>query len=323
MERGLVIGKFMPVHKGHLALIEYAAGHCDELIVSMSYTSHDPIPARERFHWLAHLLKDKPHITTAMVRDDFDDESLPIQDRTRIWGDFIRKTYPAIDVIFSSEDYGQSFALNYGARHVLFDRERVAFDVSASRIRANPFKYWTYIPESVRPYFVRKICIYGPESVGKSSLTVRLAERYQTEFVPEVAREMITSNEFTVRDIVEIGLAHDRRVLEKLAIANKLLFCDTDVITTQIYSRHYLNVVPDELYKIEKHTRYDLYFLLDIDVPWVPDGLRDLGDFRDTMMTTFRRELENKNIPFVLVRGGYEERERIVVDEINRRYFND
>ena len=43
MRRGLVIGKFMPVHKGHLALIDFALTQCDELIVSMSYTVKDPI----------------------------------------------------------------------------------------------------------------------------------------------------------------------------------------------------------------------------------------------------------------------------------------
>jgi HTH-type transcriptional repressor of NAD biosynthesis genes len=34
MIRGLVIGKFMPVHNGHIALINFAASQCDELIVS-------------------------------------------------------------------------------------------------------------------------------------------------------------------------------------------------------------------------------------------------------------------------------------------------
>mgnify|MGYP003834889701 CR=1 FL=1 len=33
MKRGLVIGKFMLVHKGHIALINFAASQCDELIV--------------------------------------------------------------------------------------------------------------------------------------------------------------------------------------------------------------------------------------------------------------------------------------------------
>jgi len=48
MKRGLVIGKFMPIHNGHIALINFAKAHCDELIVSLSYTPNDP---QLRFNW--------------------------------------------------------------------------------------------------------------------------------------------------------------------------------------------------------------------------------------------------------------------------------
>ncbi|ARK12958.1 adenylyltransferase/cytidyltransferase family protein [Fibrella sp. ES10-3-2-2] len=56
MITGLVFGKFMPVHAGHLALIDFARQQCDQLIVSMSYTATDPIPASVRFGWLTELL---------------------------------------------------------------------------------------------------------------------------------------------------------------------------------------------------------------------------------------------------------------------------
>jgi HTH-type transcriptional regulator, transcriptional repressor of NAD biosynthesis genes len=163
---------------------------------------------------------------------------------------------------------------------------------------------------------VRLVCFYGPESVGKSSMAERMAEKYKTAFVPEVARELITSNDFSVDDIIRIGHAQFDRINEKVKTANKLLFCDTDAITTQIYSRHYLNVVPEILEKLEKAVHYDLYFLFDIDVPWIPDGLRDLPHIRQQMFTVFRNELEKRKIPYVLVNGGWEQRERIVVEAI-------
>ena len=62
MKQGLVIGKFMPVHKGHLALIEFAAAQCDELIVSMSYTNQDPIHPDLRKNWLMELLKKEKNL---------------------------------------------------------------------------------------------------------------------------------------------------------------------------------------------------------------------------------------------------------------------
>lgn len=143
---------------------------------------------------------------------------------------------------------------------------------------------------------------------------------YRTEFVPEVARELITSNDFNREDIIMIGRAQTERIFQKARKADKILFCDTDLITTQIYSRQYLKVVPPVLYELEKMVEYDLYFLFDIDVPWVNDGLRDLGaeKKREEMYNIFKSELERRNIPYLKVEGDWKEREMIVVREIKK-----
>lgn len=318
MKRGLVIGKFLPIHDGHIALIDFAASQCDEVIVSMSYTNLDPIPAALRFSWINEIFKDRPNIKPAMIRDDFDNELLPLSERTEKWSEVIRRVYPPIDALFSSEPYGDPFAMNLGITHASFDPDRKTHPVSATMIRKNPFNHWDFIPSVVRQYFVKKVCIYGPESTGKSTLAIKLAERYQTEYVPEVAREFINSNDFKVEDIIAIALAHFSRIEEKTKTANRILLCDTDVITTQIYCRHYLNVVPDILYEIEKKVNYSKYFLLDVDVPWVGDGLRDLGHRREFMMNTFRDELIQRGIDFVPVQGDYVKREEIISREIDR-----
>lgn len=161
------------------------------------------------------------------------------------------------------------------------------------------------------------ICFYGPESTGKSTLARRMAQRYHTEYVPEVAKEIINSNTFTAEDIVRIGRAQTDRTLQKAAIANRVLFCDTDVITTAIYSEVYLGMAPKVLKDFEKEVTYDQYFLFDIDVPWVPDGLRDLGEKRAEMFDRFKRELERRKIPYILVAGSYEDRERKVIQVVD------
>lgn len=161
------------------------------------------------------------------------------------------------------------------------------------------------------------ICFYGPESTGKSTLARRMAERYRTEFVPEVAREMISSNVFTEEDIIRIGRAQTTRVLEKQKTANRILFCDSDVITTAIYSDTYLHKIPPELEELEKQVHYDQYFLFDIDVPWIADGLRDLGENRQKMFARFRSELERRGIPYVLLSGSHEDRETKVIEIVD------
>jgi HTH-type transcriptional repressor of NAD biosynthesis genes len=316
--RGLVIGKFMPIHLGHVALINFAAQQCHELIVSMSYTDADPIHHNLRFQWICEIFQHDKRIKPALVKDDFDDETLPWNERTKIWADFIRKTYPAIDVLFTSEKYGEPFGRHLGVKHISFDPFRLQIPVSATRIRENPFHYWSFIPPVVRPYFIKRICFYGAESTGKSFMAKRMADIFQTEFVPEVAREMISSNDFTIVDCIRIGYAQTERVMEKTNIANKFLFCDTDLITTQIYSNYYLHEVPAVLYELEKMIHYDRYYLFDIDVPWVADHLRDLGEKRSEMNEIFKRELEKRKIPYTIVQGTYQEREIFVEQEMNK-----
>lgn len=316
MKRGLVIGKFMPIHQGHIALINFAASQCDELIVSMSFRSIDPIDGDLRFAWIKEIFKDQQAIHIHKIKDDFDDDTLPLDQRTKRWAQRMREVYPPIDLIVSSEQYGEPFAKNLGAEHVMFDNERKNVPVSASLIREKPFAYWDFIPPTVRPYFVKKICFYGPESTGKSTMAKRMAELYQTEFVPEVAREIITSNDFTVDDIIKIGHAQTQRIVDKAKTANKLLFCDTDLITTEIYSKIYLNEVPDVLYELEKQVQYEQYFLFDIDVPWIEDGLRDLGTKRKEMMSLFRNELEKRDLQYTFVSGNHHDREQFIIDKL-------
>ena len=57
---------------------------------------------------------------------------------------------------------------------------------------------------------------------------------------------------------------------------DKIVFCDTDLLTTATYSKLYFNNYCDPLLdKYSKLNYYDLYLLMDIDIPWVKDDLRD------------------------------------------------
>ncbi len=320
MKRGLVIGRFMPVHQGHMALIQFAALQCDELIVSMTYTPLDPIPGPLRFEWLVDECRTIHNVKPEISEDDFDDETLPMVERIPKWAVFLRDRFPKADVIFSSEDYGPLLARILGVSHVAFDPDRKKFPVSASLIREKPFRYWDFIAPSAKVFFVKKICFYGPESTGKSMMARHLAEKFHTEFVGEVSREMITSNDFTLEDIIRIGHAQTQRVLSKTKEANKLIFCDTDLITTEIYSRHYLKQVPPVLFELEKMISYDQYFLFDIDVPWIADGLRDLGERRAEMFLVFKGELEKRKIDYTLLQGDYAHREEQILKYLNS-YF--
>jgi HTH-type transcriptional regulator, transcriptional repressor of NAD biosynthesis genes len=163
------------------------------------------------------------------------------------------------------------------------------------------------------------ICFYGPESTGKTEMAKELASHYQTSFVPEVARELLTSNHFNREDIIAIGRTQTERVFEKLKEGHTVLFCDTDVITTQIYSRHYLKVVPPVLYQFESMVHYHHYFLFDVDVPWVADGMRDLERVRQQMFEVFKQELDRRGIAYTRVQGNWDQRKEIIINVLDEK----
>ena len=77
---------------------------------------------------------------------------------------------------------------------------------------------------------------------------------------------------------------------------DKIVFCDTDLLTTATYSKLYFNNYCDPLLdKYSKLNYYDLYLLMDIDIPWVKDDLRDRPNERDIFFNSFKMALERNN----------------------------
>lgn len=322
IHQGLVFGKFMPIHNGHLALIQFAKSHCQELIISMSYTINDPIDRKIRFEWLKQIFENDKQVRLEMHLDDFHDESLELFEATKLWAEFINDKFPHIEAFFCSEPYGEPLSFHLKLPCHYFDIDRNKIPISATAIRNNPFENWTHIPRVVQPYFVKKICLFGPECVGKTSLSEKLAEIFETEFVHEVARDLLSNNENIDEGIlIEIASKQIELVKNKIKNSNKFLFCDTDAITTQIYSQHYLGNVSQKLKEIENEIKYDFYFLLDIDLEWQYDPLRDLGDRRAEMFSIFKENLEKRGMVYEIISGRWNGRLEKIKNSLKTMYL--
>ena len=162
--------------------------------------------------------------------------------------------------------------------------------------------------------------MFGPESVGKTSLSTILLEEYKAQLVPEVARSMVFDSDFTEEDIIAIGHAQTNAVEKAMLTPCDLLICDTDLITTQLYAHIYLHSVPEVLYQLERKVSYDHYFLFDVDVPWVADGLRDLGHRRSEIFEMFKKALEIRGIAYTLVHGDWPMRIKIICDTLAQKF---
>lgn len=156
---------------------------------------------------------------------------------------------------------------------------------------------------------IKKIAIVGPESTGKSTITQQLAKHYKTLWVPEYARYYCAAltEPCSLQD--EINMYHGQVALEEsvLAMAEKnLIFCDTTFITVKIWSNEVFGETPQVVLDALPNYAYDLYLLMDIDLPWQEDPLRDFPHKREHFMQIWHQELQDLNANYVVINGQKE-----------------
>lgn len=154
-----------------------------------------------------------------------------------------------------------------------------------------------------------KIAMFGPESTGKTTLAIQLAEYYKTVWVPEFARDYLQDKwdksqlVCDVDDMLPIAKGQTKLENEKLVVANKYLFCDTNLMVTKVFSEVYYDYCDPLLNEAAQEHEYDLFFLTDIDVPWEKDDLRDRPQGRESVFTVFKKSLIDNNKPFITLSG--------------------
>ena len=323
--KGLFFGSFNPIHNGHIALIKFALEHVETLYIFFGYPPSEKVGGLLRGQWLREICREVGGDRVVVVETS--ENTLPYKkesDRevSKIWGDYAVQKCGRFDVVFGSEKYVEYVAEHLGCRAQLFDNQRVNVPVSSTLIRENPYKYWEHIPSVVRPFYVKKVCLFGSESTGKSTMAKILAKHYKTKWVPELARDIIGDRQCLLSDFPEIAYTQTSEVLRQTLTANKLLICDSDLIITEMYARIYFNECPQIVLDLQRVIHYDLYLFFEIDVPWVADGTRDLGDpsVRPRMRDLFKNALLERHIPFVTVQGNWREREAIAIGAIDKMF---
>lgn len=306
--RGMVLGKFMPPHLGHQYLVDFARHYTDELTVVVEHVRNEPIPSTLRFQWMRELF---PSVNVVHLQEENPQDPSEHPEFWAIWQRSLQRILPyPPDLLFASESYGPKLANVLGAQFVPVDPARSIMPISGTKVREQPLVHWRYLPECVRPYYLKRVCVFGPESTGKSTLAARLADHFETPLVPEYARTLIElqGGELTASDMLTIArgqLASEDALARK---ANRLLICDTDALATSIWSEVLFGSCPEIITAQARARTYDLTLLLDVDVPWVSDVVRYLPHERRSFFERCERALEAQGRPFVVVRGTWDER---------------
>ena len=168
-----------------------------------------------------------------------------------------------------------------------------------------------------------KVVLFGPESTGKSTLAMQLAKHYDTIFVPEYSRiyaemQLLANKPLTKEDVVEIAHGQLKLETELLPKANRILFCDTDLLETKVYSEMYYDgYCPPQLEDFAKRKTCDLYLLTCVDLPWVADNIRDKPQNRQQQFDIFETALKTYNKPYEIIEGTVNERLQNAIRFVN------
>jgi NadR type nicotinamide-nucleotide adenylyltransferase len=324
MTLGVVIGKFLPPHMGHSYLIERACSEASHLLVIVCARDDDQIPAEARAGMLREL---HPEATVIVTRDDIPGNEG--EATTRAWASrtvalCAKEFGQTPDLVFTSEAYGEPYARFMGAAHVSVDPRRLAFPISGTAVRADPWAHSRFLAPCVRAWYVKRVCVLGAESTGTTTLARALAKHYGCIWVPEYGREYCQTRTalagtigWKTEDFVHIATRQQSAEDAAARRSEALLICDTDALATSVWHERYLGFRSSEVEGLAASRSYALYILTGDDIPFVQDGTRDGEHVRGWMTRRFREVLAARPEPWLELRGDRRHRLSVAVEYLD------
>lgn len=314
---GWLVGKFAPITTGHIYFISMASTLVKKLTVVLSYRdglfSEDYLSWKKRMLYLKTVFKDIPHIEIQSV-DETNVSAYP--NGWSEWAELVKQVIPSdAKYVFSSEpSYTEGFNTYFpNCEHVVVDNNRDFENISATMVRNDPMKYWSYMPSIVRQELVKRVAVIGTESCGKSTLVKYLAKLFQTSWVEEYGRTFCEQDmcmDERLLSFENYGTIAARRYeqeQEAARTANRILFADTNAFITNFYCKLYEGRENPVVSNFEAMEKYDLVIFLTDDVDWVDDGLRINSD-REKTRNLMHEMLKSRGIEVVQISGNYNQR---------------
>ncbi len=325
---GMYGGSFNPLHLGHVQCIIKAANQCKKLVVVISEGVYrKEIDVKIRYRWIYQLTKHIGNVEIFILRDNDKAKADYSKDSWDCDAEQVQMfAGEKLDVVFCGSDYDENsfWAKCYPDAELKIIQRN---GISSTEIRRNVYEHWDWLPNNVKPFYVKKVLLIGSESTGKSTLTINLANYYNTNYLEEVGRDisersgtdlMMLSDDFT-----DILLQHKAREIEAVKSSNRILFEDTDCLTTQFYVEFLEGYDKNnvELSKaIAQMNAYDLILFLEPDVTFVHEGDRseviasDRKKYSDYLKDIYLRHGFNLET----INGSYQKRFEKAVELVDK-----
>lgn len=315
-DHGLVAGRFLPFHRGHQYLIDFARRSSKRLTIAILIRPDDPVPAGQRLHWI------RRHVSQSQVEVHEIATTLGESPDPAKFKQLIAPHISGVTHFYTSELAYRPIADALGATFVPVDPSRSAIPISGTAIRANLMDNFRYLVPSTRPYFVRRIAVVGAESTGKSTLCARLKEEFGALVVPEWTRVLVEGGVEGDLQGEHIQLAARSQIASEDALAAQvvgtnagILLCDTELRTIGMWANRLFHQRPPTWINDQIVARpYDLHLLCAPDIPYKGPPERDLPKHRRDMHDTFVRLLAKEHV--VELTGSRDERFKAAADAI-------
>ncbi|NNE25910.1 MAG: ATP-binding protein [Saprospiraceae bacterium] len=166
-----------------------------------------------------------------------------------------------------------------------------------------------------------KILITGPESTGKSTLALLLADALDITYIPEIARSYLESRngEYSPEDIETIARLNVESVKE---LGDSDFIHDTYLLNLKIWFEVKYGYCPQWIEEEWIKMPFDLVLLSYPDVEWSEDPLRESPNDRMGLFQRFKSELEAHNLPYIVINGTGSTRLENAIDIINKKLIS-
>lgn len=238
--KGLILGKFAPLHVGHEYLIRFGLGCTPDLTVVVDNVAESNIPVQTRVTWIKEAFP-----TVKVVGLDKPTPQLPSDHPNfwEFWKETLLEAAGKVDYIYVSANYARRLAEAIDAELISCDIDRIALPISATEIKHDIMRSWKYLTKPAQRFYQNKVVFMGPESCGKTSAAKKLANRYCANYIPEYAAEFLKVNnkQIEVKDLELFLIAQQASFDAITYYPQQLAIADTDYLSTKVWAEFLFN----------------------------------------------------------------------------------
>jgi len=164
---------------------------------------------------------------------------------------------------------------------------------------------------------MKSISIIGPESSGKTTLSILLSKILKGKYVDEYAREYLNNKKkYSISDLDKIALNQNKKIKIGFKSKNKFLISDTSTLVIEIWSILKYKKVSDLIKRKSNDEKFDYYLLCKPDIPWYYDSLRENPNDKQIIFDYYEKLLNKRKINFKIIDGKLHNRINISLDFI-------